>query len=77
MGDKVTSERVVDTHHVQGRTLEVHRLTWRDAHGISYDVVDTTTGTLLTDESLDDPPTLDQLHELLKDKDGGSDYPQR
>ena len=66
MGDKVNSERLVGTHTVRGRTLEVHRLTWRDAPGLSYDVVDEATGELLTiDESFDEAPTLDQLHELL------------
>ncbi|WP_331732125.1 hypothetical protein OG613_47485 (plasmid) [Streptomyces sp. NBC_00015] len=71
MGDKVTSEQVVSTHVVHDHTLEVYRLTWRDAPGLSYDVVDTTTGTLLTDESFDDPPTLDELRELLETKDAG------
>ncbi|MEU6290386.1 hypothetical protein K388_05842 [Streptomyces sp. KhCrAH-43] len=67
MGDKVISERLVGTSTVHGRTLEVHRLTWRDAPGLSYDVVDGATGELLTvDESFDEVPRLDQLCELLE-----------
>lgn len=77
MGDKVISERLVGTHTVHGHTLEVHRLTWRDAPGLSYDVVDGATGALLTvAESFDDAPTLDQLNELLENQKSGNSSPR-
>lgn len=78
MGDKVISEQLVDTHAVDGHTLEVHRLTWRDAPGLSYDVVHRATSELLTvDESFDNAPTLDQLHKLLESQKSGNTSPRR
>ncbi|MGC5263927.1 hypothetical protein ACPXCO_23200 [Streptomyces cyaneofuscatus] len=77
MGDKVTSERLVGTHTVRDHTLEVYRLTWRDAPGLSYDVLDAATGELLTvDESFDRTPTRDQLHELVENQDNGNHHPR-
>ncbi|MFI6277988.1 hypothetical protein [Streptomyces sp. NPDC050988] len=77
MGDKVIAEQLVDTHTVDGHTLEVHRLTWRDAPGLSYDVVDRATSELLTvDESFDNAPTLDQLHKLLESQKSGNTSPR-
>lgn len=66
MGDRVTSERRVGTLTVDGRVLDIMRLTWRDSPGLSFDVVDSATGDLLTmDESFDEHPTEDQVRELL------------
>jgi hypothetical protein len=62
MGDKVVSETVVGEHTVNGRRLEVRRLAWRDASGLSYQVFDIDTGEDLTEqECFDQYPTLDQL----------------
>ncbi|MFE0472637.1 hypothetical protein ACFW2V_13580 [Streptomyces sp. NPDC058947] len=66
MGDRVTSERRVGTLAVDGRVLDVVRLTWRGSPGLSFDVVDSATGDVLTmDESFDEYPTEDQVRELL------------
>lgn len=67
MGDRVTSEKIVGTHHLAGRTVSVVRLTWRDAPGLSYDVVDDDTNDVLTtDESFGEYPTDEQMINLIE-----------
>lgn len=67
MGDKVIDERMVDKRTVAGREVEIIQLTWRDAPGRSYDVVDVRTSHNLTeDESFDQAPTNDQIAVLIE-----------
>ena len=66
MGDKVVSDTIVGKHTVGGRRLEVHRLTWREAPGLSYEVYDADTGADLTEqECFDHYPSHDQLAALV------------
>ncbi|OEV13628.1 hypothetical protein AN218_02665 [Streptomyces nanshensis] len=68
MGDKVTSAERVATREIGGRRLEIMRLTWRDAAGLSYDVTDADSGDDLTpNESFDDFPTDEQLAALVEE----------
>lgn len=68
MSDKITSEKLVGTQTVNGRTLDVFCSTWRDAAGLSYDVYDAATGACLTEaESFDDYPTTDQMTALTEE----------
>jgi hypothetical protein len=67
MSDRPTSEMVVGTATVNGRELEIVRLTWRDSPGLSFDVYDRYTGQCFTEDgSLDDPPTEEQLTAIVK-----------
>ncbi|MFE0778921.1 hypothetical protein [Streptomyces sp. NPDC058861] len=76
MSDTIASEQIVGEHPIHGRPVEVHRLTWKKHPGLSYDVIDTETGDLLTpDESFDNYPTLQQLTTVVEarntaDEDG-------
>lgn len=73
MGDKVTSEKTVGTHVVDGRAVNVVRSTWRDAEGLSYDLVDAKTGEDLTpDESFNTYPTDEQMAIAVEAAGGGS-----
>ncbi|SEE71643.1 hypothetical protein SAMN05216532_8485 [Streptomyces sp. 2231.1] len=66
MGDRITSEELVEEAVIDGETLQVVRSTWRDAAGLSIDVY-RSDGTCLTDDgSLDDHPSLDDLRQLLE-----------
>lgn len=68
MGDRVVRERHAGEHVIDGRTLEVVELTWRDAAGRSYDVMDSASGACLTeDESFDSYPSVNQLRALIPD----------
>ncbi|MEW1548361.1 hypothetical protein [Streptomyces tsukubensis] len=68
MSDNVESEHIVGEHTVRGRRLKVHRLTWTNHPGLSFDVTDAETGDLLTEaESFDDYPTTEQLDALVDD----------
>ncbi|MFJ5635010.1 hypothetical protein ACIQF5_20525 [Streptomyces goshikiensis] len=76
MSDTIASEHIVGEHTIHDRPVEVHRLTWKNHPGLSYDVIDTETGDLLTtDESFDTYPTLQQLTTVVEarntaDEDG-------
>ncbi|MFE8940995.1 hypothetical protein ACFYNX_26360 [Streptomyces sp. NPDC007872] len=62
-----TSEQMVGEHTIHGRRVEVHRLTWKNHPGLSYEVIDAETGALLTmDESFDDYPTEEQLATVVE-----------
>lgn len=65
MSDKVISERPAGEYVIDGRRVEVTRLAWRDADGLSYDITDAETGDLLRDESFDEYPTEEQVREAL------------
>ncbi|MER6520006.1 hypothetical protein ABT246_24520 [Streptomyces sp. NPDC001553] len=66
MSDNIASERIVGEHTVRGRRVDVHRLTWTNHPGLSFEVIDTETGDLLTeDESFDQYPTLPQLEAVI------------
>ncbi|MEO3976712.1 hypothetical protein [Streptomyces sp. CAU 1734] len=65
MGDRVVSEQHAGQYVIDGRRVDVTRLTWRDAKGLSYDITDAETGELLRDESFDEYPTEAQVREAL------------
>jgi hypothetical protein len=65
MSDRPTSEMVVGTATVNGRELEIVRLTWYMDPGLSYDVYDEEVG-CLTEESFGDYPTEEQLTAIVK-----------
>jgi hypothetical protein len=67
MSDRPTSEMVVGTATVNGRELEIVRLTWSNTPGLSYDVYDKATGNCLTEESFGDYPTEEQINAAVKD----------
>ncbi len=67
MGDKVVSEKLVGEYVIDGRRVEITRLVWRDAAGLSYDITDAETGDLLRDESFDEHPTEEQVRDALAD----------
>ncbi|MFB7836191.1 hypothetical protein [Streptomyces sp. NPDC056056] len=76
MSDTITSEHTVGEHTIHGRRVEVHRLTWRNHPGLSYDVIDTETGDLLTpDESFDDYPTEEQLTTIVEARNTAGAHP--
>ncbi|WP_327309710.1 hypothetical protein OG730_41545 (plasmid) [Streptomyces sp. NBC_01298] len=67
MSDNIASEHTVGEHTIHGRRVEVHRLTWKDHPGLSFEVIDAETGDLLTEtESFDDYPTEEQLTALVE-----------
>lgn len=67
MGDRVISDTVAGEHTVSGRRLEVRRLVWRDAPGLSFQVTDADTGEDLTEqECFDEYPTPGQLEALTE-----------
>lgn len=65
MGDRPISEKLVGEYVIDGRRVEITRLAWRDATGLSYDITDAETGDLLRDESFDEYPTEEQVREAL------------
>jgi hypothetical protein len=66
MSDRPTSEMVVGAATVNGRELEIVRLTWSNTPGLSYDVYDKAAGECLTEDgSFDDIPTDEDLNGLL------------
>lgn len=66
MGDRISSEEVVEEVVIGGEELHIVRSTWRDADGLSFDVY-RSDGTCLTEEeSLDDHPSADHLWVLLQ-----------
>lgn len=66
MGDKVISEKVVGTHTVNGREIDIVQSVWRDAAGFSFDVVATDNGELLTTkESFDEYPSEEQIRQIV------------
>lgn len=66
MGDTVAAEHIVGEHTVHGRSVEVHRITWKNSPGLSYDVADARTGVVLTQEgSFDHYPTAEQLSTVV------------
>ncbi|MFF8618832.1 hypothetical protein [Streptomyces sp. NPDC015350] len=67
MSDNIASDHIVGEHTIHGRHVEVHRLTWKNHPGLSFDVIDTETGDLLTmDESFDHYPTMQQLITVIE-----------
>lgn len=67
MGDRVIHEKRVGTHVIEERTVHVVRSEWRDAEGLSFDVVDAISGERLnTDESFDDHPTDEQIRDVIQ-----------
>jgi hypothetical protein len=71
MSDHVTSDTIVAEPTVLGRVIEVHRLTWDNSDGLSFDLYDKATGHCLTvDGSYDDQPGEDEIAEALR---GGMD----
>ena len=66
MSDRPTSEVIVGTATVNGRELEIVRLTWSDTPGLSYDVHDEATSNCLTEESFDDYPTDEQINAVVQ-----------
>ncbi|MEV7157203.1 hypothetical protein AB0N77_21685 [Streptomyces misionensis] len=73
MGDRPVSEKVVGEYVVDGRRVEVTRLVWRDAAGLSYDITDAETGELLRDESFDEYPTEEQVREALAEYESAAE----
>ncbi|MEU1465276.1 hypothetical protein ABZ467_32330 [Streptomyces sp. NPDC005727] len=66
MGDRITSEKVVEEAVIDNEKLHVARSTWRDAAGLSFDLY-RSDGTCLTDDgSLDEHPSSDDLRKLLE-----------
>ncbi|MFE4304818.1 hypothetical protein ACFRR6_01880 [Streptomyces sp. NPDC056891] len=67
MSDNIASEHTVGEHTIHGRRVEVHRLTWKNHPGLSFEVIDTETGDLLTEtESFDHYPTTQQLTTVVE-----------
>ncbi|MFE1190137.1 hypothetical protein [[Kitasatospora] papulosa] len=67
MGDKVTSEQHAGEYVIDGRRVDVTRLAWRNAEGLSYDIADAVTGELLRDESFDEYPTEEQVRDAIEE----------
>ncbi|WP_067826065.1 hypothetical protein [Actinomadura kijaniata] len=65
MKQRITSETIVATHDIDGRRVQVQRLTWSGTSGLSFDVLDAATGAYLTDESFDTCPDETQIRLLL------------
>ncbi|MDT0307253.1 hypothetical protein RM780_09790 [Streptomyces sp. DSM 44917] len=71
MGDKIVSWKTVGELDIAGHRIEIVRLTWRYAAGVSYDIIDAATGDVLTeDASFDSYPTEDQVRSLLDQRPG-------
>jgi hypothetical protein len=63
---RVSSEQIVGRHNVLGWPVEVQRITWAGDSGLSFDVLDGKTGACLTEESLDQYPTAEQLEDAVR-----------
>lgn len=69
MSNHVASETVVGEHIMDGHCLKIILTTWKDHPGRSYDVLDASTGYVLTeDESFDEYPSNEQLADLLTEE---------
>lgn len=65
MSGKITSEDIVGEPVVDGRPLQVQRITWAGTDGRSYDLIDPQTGACLTDVSFDEYPSEQQIRDVL------------
>lgn len=61
----VRRRTIVGQQTVRGRVFDVERTEWKDSDGLSFDVYDTATGALLTQESFDDEPGAAEIADLL------------
>lgn len=66
MGNDIASQEIVAMHTVRGLQFEVERTRWRSSSGESYDVRQVETGFALHNESLDDPPTVSDIENLIE-----------
>lgn len=55
----------VAAHEIRGRRFLIERTSWRNHATLSYDVYDELTGLCLTPQSLNQPPTPQQLLDLI------------
>jgi hypothetical protein len=61
----VKRRTIVGRHTVRNRVFEVERIEWKNTDGLSFDVYDTATDALLTEESFDDEPGVVDITDLL------------
>ncbi|MFD8565153.1 hypothetical protein ACFV1N_48485 [Streptosporangium canum] len=69
---KISSEKTVGEHTIDGRPVQVQRIVWADG-GLSYGLIDANTGTVLTtEESFDTYPSDSQMKAVLDSPVGTS-----
>lgn len=62
----VTSEKIIGTRTVDGRTVLLQASTWNNTEDVSYDLIDPDTREVLTTEhSFGDYPSDDEIREAL------------